>query len=267
MKISIITPSFNQGEFIEQNITSVLSQNYPNFEHIVIDGGSTDNTVEILKKYSHLKWVSEPDEGQADAINKGLKIAEGEIIGWLNSDDYYLPDIFNLINEEFNFEKSDWLIGNTKYYYSILDKFIDVKSPIITYEKLICDPDIVKQPPTFFKRSFLEDLGGLNSKYYMIMDYDLWLRAAKVSVPKMLNHSFTVFVIHPLQKTNPKNTLLQTREIVSVQRREGAPFKCRLKIVLKKLVNIIRSLIKSLAVKLHVIDQIYRNTPFSTIKK
>jgi len=89
-RISIITPSCNQGKFIEKNIKSVLNQHYKNFEHIVIDGGSKDNTVAILKKYSHLKWVSEKDSGQSHAFNKGLKMATGQIIGWINSNIGYV---------------------------------------------------------------------------------------------------------------------------------------------------------------------------------
>ncbi len=85
-KISVLIPSFNQGKYIEENIQSVLNQNYPNFEHIIIGGGSSDNTVGILKKYPHLIWVSEPDEGQSDALNKGVDMATGDIIGWINSD-------------------------------------------------------------------------------------------------------------------------------------------------------------------------------------
>ena len=95
-KISIVTPSYNSAKFIEDCIQSVLKQNYPNFEHIVIDGGSTDGTVEILKQYPHLKWISEPDEGQSDALNKGFKMAEGDILGWLNADDVYLKNVFQL---------------------------------------------------------------------------------------------------------------------------------------------------------------------------
>ena len=101
LKFSVITPSFNNAQYIEQTIKSVLEQNYPNFEHIVIDGGSTDGTVEILKKHSHLKWVSEKDEGQADALNKGFRMATGDIIAWINSDDWYEPNIFGNIAEWF----------------------------------------------------------------------------------------------------------------------------------------------------------------------
>ncbi|MEO8399398.1 MAG: glycosyltransferase, partial [Ignavibacteriaceae bacterium] len=98
-KISIITPSFNQGLFIEQTIRSVLLQNYPNLEYIIIDGGSTDNTIEIIKKYEPwIKyWISEKDSGQSEALNKGILHCEGEIFNWLNSDDYYSKDCFKLI--------------------------------------------------------------------------------------------------------------------------------------------------------------------------
>jgi len=101
-KITIVTPSFNQGNFIDENIQSVLTQNYPNFEHIIIDGGSIDGTVDILKKYSHLKWVSEPDRGQASALNKGFRMATGDVIGWLNSDDSYLPGTFEVVARAFD---------------------------------------------------------------------------------------------------------------------------------------------------------------------
>ena len=95
-KISIVTPSFNQGKYIEQTIQSVLDQDYPNLEYIIIDGGSTDETVEIIKKYEHKihYWVSEPDKGQTDGINKGFAKCTGEIFNWINSDDYYEPGTF-----------------------------------------------------------------------------------------------------------------------------------------------------------------------------
>lgn len=100
--VSIITPSYNQGKFIEETIQSVLNQDYPNIEYIVIDGGSTDNTIDILKKYEgRLRWISEPDKGQSDAINKGFAMARGSMMAWLNSDDTYLPGTVNKVVDIF----------------------------------------------------------------------------------------------------------------------------------------------------------------------
>ena len=142
MKISILTPSYNQGEYLEQNILSVLNQNYDDFEHIIIDGGSTDDTISVLKKYPHLKWVSEKDEGQADALNKGLRIASGDYVGWLNSDDYYEPNIFQTVVKYFENFDADWVIGNSTYYQQYNGSYFVNKSPVITYKDLLRDPDI-----------------------------------------------------------------------------------------------------------------------------
>ncbi|MDQ3190406.1 MAG: glycosyltransferase, partial [Bacteroidota bacterium] len=115
LKISIVTPSYNQAHFIEEAIESVICQNYTNFEHIVIDGGSTDNTIKVLEKYSHLIWISEPDEGQSDAINKGFKMATGDIIGWLNADDLYLPNTFKEVAKNLKKDEIDAVYGNYKF--------------------------------------------------------------------------------------------------------------------------------------------------------
>ena len=101
LKISIVTPSFNQGRYIENAIRSVLDQGYDNFEHIIYDNCSTDETLEVVAKYPHVKFYSEPDEGQSDALNKGFLKATGEVIGWLNADDLYCPGTFQKVNEIF----------------------------------------------------------------------------------------------------------------------------------------------------------------------
>ena len=116
-KISIITPSFNQAEFLEQTITSVFSQNYPNLEYIIIDGGSTDRSVEIIKKYADklTYWVSEPDKGHGDALNKGFNHSTGEIMAWINSDDFYFPWTFSIVSEIFkDLPQIYWLASSTK---------------------------------------------------------------------------------------------------------------------------------------------------------
>ena len=106
--VSVVTPSYNQGRYIEETIQSVLNQDYFRIEHIVVDGGSTDETLSVLKKYPHLKWVSEPDRGQSHAINKGFQIAKGEIAAWLNSDDTYLPGAVTAAVAAWRFVGPDW---------------------------------------------------------------------------------------------------------------------------------------------------------------
>src|SRR5215468_10026487 len=111
-KLSIVTPSFNQGRFLEETIRSVLTQNYPNLEYIIIDGGSTDETVDVIRKYQDKVnyWVSEKDRGQVDAINKGIEKCTGDIFGFINSDDVYLPGTFSAVIEHFQANpKSEWV--------------------------------------------------------------------------------------------------------------------------------------------------------------
>lgn len=115
VKISIVTPSFNQGRFIEEAIKSVKNQGYDHFEHIIVDNCSTDNTLDILRKYPHLKYVSEPDEGQSDALNKGFKMATGDVIGWLNADDFYMPGTFHKVNKFFADAKTDAIYSNVTF--------------------------------------------------------------------------------------------------------------------------------------------------------
>src|SRR5688572_2633651 len=120
-KISIITPSYNQGEYIEKTILSVLEQNYPNLEYIIIDGGSTDNSTEIIRKYADriTYWISEPDKGQSDAINKGLKLATGDIVNWLNSDDYYEPGALFKVAEAFNNPEVNVFAGRSHLFTGV----------------------------------------------------------------------------------------------------------------------------------------------------
>ncbi len=180
-KISIITPSFNQGQFIEETIRSVLLQNYPNLEYIVIDGGSSDNTIEIIRNYeSHLAyWISEKDRGQSEAINKGFKKSSGEIVAWLNSDDVYLPGTFNEVVNFFNNNPDISVVyGDFKNSYDD-DHTQDhiVKCGEFSFIRLL-KRDFIGQPSVFFRRDVLFEAGLLDETLHNSLDYDLLLKLA-----------------------------------------------------------------------------------------
>ncbi len=179
LKISIITPSFNQGQFLEQTIDSVLSQNYPNLEYIIVDGGSTDNSVEIIQKYEKYLayWVSEKDRGQSHAINKGLQKATGTVVNWLNSDDYYLPGAFDCIAEHFQSEKVNVLCAKSEILYK--GKVMKISSGTDLFPHNLAKTigwARIDQPETFFRRSCLASLGGLQERLHYVMDKEVWIR-------------------------------------------------------------------------------------------
>ena len=157
---SILTPSYNQGRYIERTIRSVMAQNYSNVQHIVVDGASTDGTLDILRSFPHLTWTSEKDSGQADALNKALALATGDVIGWINSDDYYCENIFGSVIQHFHRTNADWLVGNLSLVFED-DTATDFRaSPVVTRQALMRYPDIVRQQSTFFRRTFINTAGG-----------------------------------------------------------------------------------------------------------
>jgi glycosyltransferase involved in cell wall biosynthesis len=179
LKISIITPTFNQAQYLEKTILSVIEQNYPNLEYIIIDGGSTDNSVEIIKKYEkHLKyWVSEPDRGQSHAINKGLKHATGDIINWLNSDDYLEPKALNNIYEHFKDNTIDVLCGYANLIRPNSIPTIKQRTSQNTQslEKTIASGSIM-QPATFFRKQVFNEMSPVEESLHFMMDHFLWLK-------------------------------------------------------------------------------------------
>jgi glycosyltransferase involved in cell wall biosynthesis len=183
MRFSIVTPSYNQAQFIEKTIQSVLQQRCPDAEHIVIDGGSTDGTIEILKKYSHLRWKCEPDSGQADAINKGLRMATGEILAWINSDDYYLPGAFERAAKAFNDAgKPDIILGDV-LVVSEQGRVIGRRRALpYDHNMLLLGTNYIQQPAVFFTRSVLEKAGYLDESLHYALDWDLWLRFGRAGL-------------------------------------------------------------------------------------
>ncbi|MBT3337263.1 MAG: glycosyltransferase [Anaerolineae bacterium] len=183
MKISIITPSFNQADYLDETIRSVLDQGYPDLEYLIADGASTDGSVEIIEKYSeHLTWwVSEIDAGQADAINKGFSRATGEIIAWLNSDDVYLPETLSKVAALFEENPDAGII-----YGDVLS--IDGEGNPINVQRFspyeledLMAFNIISQPGVFMRRSILEQAGYLDLDYHFLLDHHLWLRMAQLA--------------------------------------------------------------------------------------
>ena len=201
MKFSIVTPSFNQGQYIEQTIKSVLDQNYPDLEYFVLDGGSTDNTVDIIKKYGRfIKWRSRRDKGQVAAINEGLNKSTGDIIAYVNSDDYYLPGSFQAVADYFAAHPDTlWLYGdcavtNPKLKWTF---FLKKLWPVHKYQFALKIFNTINQPAVFLRKSLVKKVGLLNPAYHYAFDYDYWLRCLQHSLPAKIPNNLTVFRVHP----------------------------------------------------------------------
>lgn len=186
--ISIITPSYNQGKFIEDTILAVKNQKYSNLEHIIIDGGSTDETLDIIRKYEgtyNMRWISEPDNGPADAINKGFSMARGNIFAWINSDDFYELSVLKQIAETFkNNPDVDFVLGN---WYEIRNKNVKIlckplRGNHLNFLSLIHEGDFIGQPATFFTAQLFKKAGPLDINLKYAFDYDLWLRMFRLKI-------------------------------------------------------------------------------------
>lgn len=187
--VSVITPSYNQGKFIRETIESVLSQDYENLEYIVVDGGSTDDTLDIIKEYEgRLAYISEKDNGQSDAINKGFRMAHGEIVAWLNSDDVYEPGCISKAVQEFQKNDKLGLVYGDGYIIDEASNKLKVfeYTQEFDYWKLVNFWDYIMQPATFFKREILQQIGYLDKDLHYCMDWDLWIKLAAVSEVKYI---------------------------------------------------------------------------------
>ena len=203
-KITIITPSYNQGRFLEQTILSVIGQHYPNLEYIIMDGGSTDNSVEIIKKYErHLAhWESEKDRGQAHALNKGFARATGTIFGWLNSDDFYLPGTLSFIAEQLEAHKPELLFGNCLHFVEDQQRAYgsDVRSAHETRDLLLAD--YIIQPSSFWTHESWLQAGVLDESLHFGFDWEWFIRAMKAGTAfKVEDRYLSAYRIHGEHKT------------------------------------------------------------------
>ena len=197
---TIVTPCLNAAATLPVALESVRSQAYPRVEHVVVDGGSVDGTRALLEGLNGVRYVSEPDRGLSDAVNKGIRMATGEVIGWLNADDAYEPGALHAVGRALA-ERSDaaWATGRCR----IVDgRGAEIRKPVTAYKNLFLrhwsfplylTHNFVSSPSTFVRRAALDDVGLLSESYRYSMDYDLWLRLARCHRPLVLDRDLAAF--------------------------------------------------------------------------
>jgi glycosyltransferase involved in cell wall biosynthesis len=229
LKFGIVTPSFNQGAFIERTIESVLAQQGDfDVDYLVMDGGSTDETLSVLERYTgRIRYVSERDRGQSDAINKGFRMSSGDVLAWINSDDTYLPGAFQAV--------ADALRGGTRWCFGdcriIDERDAQIRGFIARYKSALArgyslrrllSSNFVPQPSTFFRRDLLEEAGPIDESLHYAMDYDLWLRFARLAEPAYLSRELACFRVYQRSKTGGAFRK-GAREALEVARRRAQP--------------------------------------------
>ena len=288
-KISIVTPSYNQGEFLAETIESVISQAGDFIiDYIVVDGGSKDDSVDIIRRYDALirtdmfpvncrgltfRWVSERDGGQADALAKGFRMAEGEIFAWLNSDDTYLPGALQTAAGFFRNNPEVGLMYGDAHYCDRTGRIIgDYRTAPFGLETLAY-ANIICQPSTFFRREAFEAVNGLNEALHYVMDYDLWIRIGKLFPCRHVPHLLATYRLHETSKTVKSDTLyLNCEESLAVAIRHfgWAPLtriytSCRIlcKDRLPSLLGQNKFLVAASAIACSIIRSLYLNRGFN----
>jgi glycosyltransferase involved in cell wall biosynthesis len=221
--VSIITPSYNQAEFLEGTIRSVLDQDYQNLEYIIVDGGSDDGSLDIIQKYSDQLawWVSEPDQGQTDAINKGFAQAKGDILAWLNSDDTYLA---GAVTEAVDYLQSHPEVGMVYGDTNLIDEKGNVIGSFPARQtdnrRLMRGYVHIPQPASFFRADLWKKVGPLDPSFFFAMDYDLWVRLSQQAPLKYHPRTWANFRLHGEAKSIESDDRCWP-EMVRVHRREG----------------------------------------------
>ncbi len=228
-KISIVTPSFNQGHFLEETIRSVVQQDYKNLEYVIIDGGSSDDSVEIIKKYeSRLHyWVSEKDEGHGHALNKGFSRTSGEIMAWINSDDMYTPWSFKVVSEIFSsFPHVMWIMGITSVWNDAGSMIGAAKVQKNIFDFLLGNYAWIQQESVFWRRELWEKAGGyINQNYNLMVDGELWTRFLLYEELYSVGCILGGYRIHSCNraKHNYGECLREMEQAISVMKKKCSP--------------------------------------------
>jgi glycosyltransferase involved in cell wall biosynthesis len=220
--LSIVVPTRNQAAFIEETLASILGQNWPRLELIVIDGASTDGTQEIVQRYPVTHFVSEKDRGQSEAINKGFRLAKGEILAWINSDDYFLPMAFQRAVAALGDPAVPQLIyGHAFYWYAQEDRANVVRAR--PYDRMLLRRNCyLTQPSTFWTRALWEKTGEINEELQFAMDWEYWLRASAHCDFRPLDANLSVYRFHPAHKTSGRHAR-RSEELVAIMQKFGDP--------------------------------------------
>ena len=221
--ITIVTPSYNQAAYLETTLQSVLSQGYPRLEYIVIDGGSTDGSVEILRRYGGriAFWVSEPDGGQTEAINKGLRRASGDVLAYLNSDDLYLPGALDIVGEYFAAHLEAGLVyGDCQVIGADGQALGWLPKHDFSLERMFARGEFIPQPAAFWRRAVPEQVGGFDETLHLALDYDFFIRTARRWPVAYLPRPLAAFRLHGGSKTIAREES-HWREALRVSERHG----------------------------------------------
>ncbi len=225
-RIGVVTPSYNQGAFIRETIGSVLGQEYPNLDYRVIDGGSTDSTVAILRSYGpKADWISEPDDGQASAINKGLKDISADIVAFINSDDVYLPGTFSSVAAYFtDHPEAMWLTGD---HFVIDAQGSRIQSYVAAYKRMLrgrptfrrlAVANYIVQPSTFWRKKLLDEIGFFDESLKYCFDYDFWMRAIRRHPLHVIRRPLSLFRVHGGSKGGSQFSMQFAEEHAVVRR-------------------------------------------------